>query len=66
LGAQGFIVVVVGRMGSLGGSVAASILISLLEAYASAVVALPSGDCFVRRADPDVVFGRRVSSSDPR
>jgi branched-chain amino acid transport system permease protein len=30
-----FIVVVVGGMGSLGGSVAASIFISLLEAYAS-------------------------------
>jgi branched-subunit amino acid ABC-type transport system permease component len=35
---KGFIVVVVGGMGSLGGSVAASILISLLEAYASLVV----------------------------
>jgi branched-subunit amino acid ABC-type transport system permease component len=32
---KAFIVVVVGGMGSLGGSVAASILISLLEAYAS-------------------------------
>jgi branched-subunit amino acid ABC-type transport system permease component len=35
---KGFIVVVVGGMGSLGGSIAASILISLLEAYASLVV----------------------------
>jgi len=35
---KGFIVVVVGGMGSLGGSVAASILISLLEAYASLFV----------------------------
>jgi branched-chain amino acid transport system permease protein len=32
---KAFIVVVVGGMGSLGGSIAASILISLLEAYAS-------------------------------
>src|SRR5271169_5359838 len=32
---KGFIVVVVGGMGSLGGSIAASILISLLESYAS-------------------------------
>ena len=32
---KGFIVVVVGGMGSLGGSIAASIFISLLEAYAS-------------------------------
>src|SRR6516225_618889 len=35
---KGFIVVVVGGMGSLGGSIAASILISLLEAYASLLV----------------------------
>ena len=35
---KGFIVVVVGGMGSLGGSIAASILISLLEAYASLAV----------------------------
>ena len=35
---KGFIVVVVGGMGSLGGSIAALILISLLEAYASLVV----------------------------
>jgi branched-chain amino acid transport system permease protein len=35
---KGFIVVVVGGMGSLGGSIAASILISLLEAYASLFV----------------------------
>ena len=35
---KGFIVVVVGGMGSLGGSIAASILISLLEAYASLIV----------------------------
>jgi branched-chain amino acid transport system permease protein len=35
---KAFIVVVVGGMGSLGGSIAASILISLLEAYASLVV----------------------------
>lgn len=35
---KGFIVVVVGGMGSLGGSIAASILISQLEAYASLVV----------------------------
>jgi branched-chain amino acid transport system permease protein len=35
---KGFIVVVVGGMGSLGGSIAASILLSLLEAYASLVV----------------------------
>ncbi len=32
---RAFIVVVVGGMGSLGGSIAAAILISLLEAYAS-------------------------------
>jgi branched-subunit amino acid ABC-type transport system permease component len=32
---KGFIVVVVGGMGSLGGSIAASIFVSLLEAYAS-------------------------------
>jgi branched-chain amino acid transport system permease protein len=35
---KAFIVVVVGGMGSLGGSIAASILISLLEAYASILV----------------------------
>jgi branched-subunit amino acid ABC-type transport system permease component len=35
---KAFIVVVVGGMGSLGGSIAASIFISLLEAYASLVV----------------------------
>jgi branched-chain amino acid transport system permease protein len=35
---KAFIVVVVGGMGSLGGSIAASILISLLEAYASLLV----------------------------
>jgi branched-subunit amino acid ABC-type transport system permease component len=35
---KGFIVVVVGGMGSLAGSIAASILISLLEAYASLLV----------------------------
>jgi branched-subunit amino acid ABC-type transport system permease component len=35
---KAFIVVVVGGMGSLGGSIAAAILISLLEAYASLVV----------------------------
>ncbi|MSP02227.1 MAG: branched-chain amino acid ABC transporter permease [Acetobacteraceae bacterium] len=35
---KGFIVVVVGGMGSLGGSIAASILVSLLEAYASLIV----------------------------
>jgi branched-chain amino acid transport system permease protein len=32
---KAFIVVVVGGMGSLGGSIAASIFISLLEAYAA-------------------------------
>jgi branched-chain amino acid transport system permease protein len=32
---KAFIVVVVGGMGNLGGSIAASILISLLEAYAA-------------------------------
>ena len=36
---KAFIVVVVGGMGSLGGSIAAAIFISLLEAYASLVVA---------------------------
>jgi len=35
---KAFIVVVVGGMGSLGGSIAASILISLLEAYAALLV----------------------------
>jgi branched-chain amino acid transport system permease protein len=35
---KAFIVVVVGGMGNLGGSIAASIFISLLEAYASIVV----------------------------
>jgi branched-subunit amino acid ABC-type transport system permease component len=35
---KAFIVVVVGGMGSLGGSIAAAILISLLEAYASLLV----------------------------
>src|SRR5580693_7650398 len=35
---KAFIVVVVGGMGSLGGSIAAAIFISLLEAYASLVV----------------------------
>ena len=35
---RAFIVVVVGGMGNLGGSILASILISLIEAYASLVV----------------------------
>jgi len=35
---KAFIVVVVGGMGNLGGSIAASIFVSLLEAYAAIVV----------------------------
>ena len=51
---KAFIVVVVGGMGNLGGSIAAAIFISLLEAYASIwVEPVAGGDRLVRRADPD-------------
>ena len=50
---KAFIVVVVGGMGSLGGSIAAAIFISLLEAYASIwVEPVAGGDRLLRRADP--------------
>ncbi len=51
---RAFIVVVVGGMGSLGGSIAAAILISLLEAYASLMgQPVAGGHRLVRRADRD-------------
>ena len=47
---RAFIVVVVGGMGNLGGSILASIFISLLEAYAVAGrEPRPGGDRLVRR-----------------
>ena len=50
---KAFIVVVVGGMGSLGGSIVAAIFISLLEAYASIwVEPVAGGDRLLRRADP--------------
>ena len=50
---KAFIVVVVGGMGNLGGSIAAAIFISLLEAYASIwVEPVAGGDRLLRRADP--------------
>ena len=50
---KAFIVVVVGGMGNLGGSIAAAIFISLLEAYASIWVdPVAGGDRLLRGADP--------------
>ena len=50
---KAFIVVVVGGMGNLGGSIAAAIFISLLEAYAAIWLdPVAGGDRLLRRADP--------------
>ena len=50
---KAFIVVVVGGMGNLGGSIAAAIFVSLLESYAAIWVdPSPRGDRLLRRADP--------------
>ena len=50
---KAFIVVVVGGMGNLGGSIAAAIFISLLEAYAAIWLRpVAGGNRFLRRTDP--------------
>ena len=64
---KAFIVVVVGGMGNLGGSILAAIFISLLEAYASLVGQPgPGGHRLLRRADPHpAVPAHRPVRADP-
>ena len=60
---KAFIVVVVGGMGNLGGSIAAAIFVSLLEAYAAIWVdPIACGDRLVRRADPHACCSGRPAS----